>query len=48
MAMILVETARDKTSPPLPNPGPGRILYWITYLSLIVLGVTALAAAAIR
>jgi hypothetical protein len=48
LAMILIEIARDKTSPPVPNPGPGKVLYWITYLSLIVLGVTVLLAAIVR
>ena len=47
-AMILYELARLRTDPPFPKGEGLRSLYWMTYLSCIVLGVTFAFAAVIR
>jgi hypothetical protein len=46
-AMILFEQARNRTSPPFPATEGGRMSYWMTYLFLLVLGVTFLIKAVV-
>ena len=48
LAMILLEVARNKTRPPFPASKNVRSLYWITYLSCLVLGSTLALATVIR
>jgi 4-amino-4-deoxy-L-arabinose transferase-like glycosyltransferase len=45
LAMILFERARNRTSP-FPATEGGRVSYWMSYLFLIVLGLTFLIKAA--
>ena len=47
-AMIFYALARLRTDPPFPRAEGMRSLYWMTYLSLIVLGVTFGLAAIIH
>jgi hypothetical protein len=44
-AMILFEQGRNRTRPPFPASEGGRVSYWLTYLSCIVLGATFLIKA---
>jgi len=44
-AMMLLEAARNRTSPPFPKSDAKQVTYWMAYLSFLVLGVTALFAA---
>ena len=48
VAMILFEQARLRTNPPFPVTEGGRVFYWMTYLSLIVLGAAFGLAALIH
>jgi hypothetical protein len=46
--MISLERAKNKIAPPFPRRDASRLLYWLAYLSCIVLGVSFALAAAIR